>query len=237
VAAAKTFFTSLLGWATEESDRGGMTYTMVGFPGDNFAGIVPLDPASGAQSQWVSYLSVEDVDAATEKAKTLGATVSYGPDDIPGVGRFTMLGDPQGASFNFFKLIDDESRPAPMPTPIGGVSWNELLCADPEAAKAFYSQFVDWTYEKTASGGGGDYWMAKQGDDYRGGMMEKPAMMPGSAWVIYFAVADIDAAIAKAKELGGQVYMDPINVERVGKIVYASDPTGAPFAMIQEAMM
>jgi predicted enzyme related to lactoylglutathione lyase len=237
VEASKAFFTGLLGWTTEDADMVGMIYTMVGVNGENFGGVVPVDLTTGAPSHWASYLTVEDVDAATAKATALGSTVFYGPDDIPGVGRFASIADPQGAGLNLFKLVDDESTTAPMPTPIGGVSWNELLSSDAEASREFYSQMVGWTYEQSTSGGGGDYWHAKQGAESRAGIMAKPPMMPASAWIIYFAVADIDAAIAKTKELGGQSYMEPIALENVGKMVYVSDPTGAPFALIQEAMM
>jgi uncharacterized protein len=237
VAASQTFFTNLFGWTTESVDMGGMTYTMFGLKSENFGGFSPLDPGTGAPSRFVSYLTIEDVDAGVATAAQNGASLLFGPDDIPNIGRFAAIADAQGAIVNLFH----DANPAPvsnvMPTPIGGVSWNELLTADPKAAIEFYGKLVDWTFEKTKSSGGDDYWVAKQDGDNRAGIMEKPSMMPGSSWIIYFAVADIDASVARVKELGGQTWMDVITIEGVGKATYAADPTGAAFAMLQEATM
>lgn len=237
VDASQAFFTGLFGWTTETADMGGMTYTMVGLKGENFGGVTPLDASVGAPSHWVSYLTVDDVDASVDTAVKNGASLLFGPDDIPGIGRFAALADPQGAVVNLFH----DANPAPvsdvLPTPIGGVSWNELETSDPAAAIEFYGKLVDWKFEKTMSGGGDDYWLAKQDGANRAGFMAKPPMLPVSAWFIYFAVADIDASVAKVKALGGQIWMDVMNIEGIGKVAYGADPTGAGFAMIQEAPM
>jgi predicted enzyme related to lactoylglutathione lyase len=237
VNASQAFFTTLFGWTTEPVEMGGMTYTMFGLNGQNFGGFSELDASVGAPSRFVSYLTVEDVDAAVATAAQNGASLLFGPDDIPGIGRFAAIADPQGAVVNLFH----DANPAPisdvLPTPIGAVSWNELETSDPAAAVEFYGKLVDWTFEKTTSPGGDDYWLAKQDGANRAGFMAKPPMLPVSAWFIYFAVADIDASVAKVKALGGQIWMDVMNIEGIGKVAYGADPTGTAFAMIQEAPM
>ena len=233
IAAAKTFYGELLGWTFEEVDMGGMTYTMFGFPSDNFGGMMPLDASSDAPSHWSSYLTVDDVDAALKNAERLGATVSFGPHDIPDVGRFTGIGDPQGAAVNLFTPLSSEDTDPPMTPPAGGVSWNELLTDDPAAAIEFYGQIVDWTTEKSTMSHDMDYWVAKQGKSMRASIMMKPPIMPVSAWLIYFAVSNIDDAVARVKALGGMAY-GVTTVEGVGTFTYASDPAGAPFGLIEE---
>ena len=57
-----------------------------------------------APSHWMSYLEVEDVDGRTAEARKLGAAVHVPPTDVPGVGRFSLLQDPQGASFAMIRM-------------------------------------------------------------------------------------------------------------------------------------
>jgi len=99
--AAKTFYTSLFGWTAKTSPeytewhdgdkaRGGMLV----MDDERFKGVPPF---------WMPYFMVDDVDATVEKAKSLGAQLHHGPMDIPNVGRFAVIGDPQHASFALFK--------------------------------------------------------------------------------------------------------------------------------------
>lgn len=105
VESATAFYTKLLGWTTEEKNMPemGMTYTLVKADGVPVGGIMPMPPDAGPMpSVWGSYVTVEDVDAAAENAVALGGSVYKEPTDIPGVGRFCVVGDPQGA---FLALI------------------------------------------------------------------------------------------------------------------------------------
>lgn len=111
VDAAKTFYGDLFGWTPKDMDMGGgMTYTIFERPGDEAgaAGCMPLTEdmkKHGVPPNWLVYIGTEDVDASTDKAKELGATVHMPPTDIEGVGRFSVLQDPTGAAFALFKGI------------------------------------------------------------------------------------------------------------------------------------
>src|SRR5262245_197252 len=98
-AAAKNFYTKLFGWTTEEmSVAPGMTYTVVKARGDGIGGIMSTPPgAHDTPPHWNSYVSVDDVDAVAKNAQQLGGKVLLGPQDIPTVGRFCIIQDPQGA--------------------------------------------------------------------------------------------------------------------------------------------
>jgi predicted enzyme related to lactoylglutathione lyase len=105
VEGAKAFYGGLLGWEMEDKPMPemGMTYTLVKVEGKPVGGIMPMPPETGDMpSVWGSYVSVADVDAAAKKAVELGGAVYKEPTDIPGVGRFCVVGDPQGA---FLALI------------------------------------------------------------------------------------------------------------------------------------
>jgi uncharacterized protein len=98
VAGAKRFYTGLFGWKTEEMDMPGMPYTIVSAGGEQIGGMMALPPqAKGMPPFWGLYVSVDNVDAAVKQAQQLGGAVVVPPMDIPMVGRFAVLKDPQGA--------------------------------------------------------------------------------------------------------------------------------------------
>ena len=55
-------------------------------------------PVPGAPSSWLPYVLVDDINAATAKATSLGAKVTVGPQEVPGIGWMTILTDPTGAT-------------------------------------------------------------------------------------------------------------------------------------------
>lgn len=99
VSAAKAFYTKLFGWDTEEMNTGGMAYTVVKAGGKGIGGIsaLPKDGPRDRPPMWGVYVTVDDVDATAQTAKQLGAKLLVPPQDIPKVGRFCVIQDPQGA--------------------------------------------------------------------------------------------------------------------------------------------
>ena len=97
--AAKDFYTKLFGWTTEEmSVTPGMNYTVVKVGGQGIGGIMAIPPeAQNMPPNWGVYVTVDNVDAIATSAKELGGKVLMGPQDIPTVGRFCVIQDPQGA--------------------------------------------------------------------------------------------------------------------------------------------
>jgi predicted enzyme related to lactoylglutathione lyase len=99
------FYSGLFGWGKDVQNLGPMEYTMF-INGDRPAGgMFKLTPEmAGIPPHWLVYFAVDDCDAKTNKATELGATVMKPADDIPGIGRFSILRDPQGAPFALIKL-------------------------------------------------------------------------------------------------------------------------------------
>jgi len=98
---AGTFYSSLFGWKRDEMKMPEMTYTVFKRDDKPAGGMMPTLPNMGPNmpSVWLTYFAVEDTDRSADKAKSLGAKVKNGPLDIPNVGRFAVLEDPQGATF------------------------------------------------------------------------------------------------------------------------------------------
>jgi len=240
IETSQEFFQKLLGWDTEVFDMGpNGTYTMFKLrDAPTFGGITQLDGSHGALPHWLSYISMDDVDDFCVRASEMGATVAVEPGDIPGIGRFAVLADRQGANFSVFsepvKSAVDE--PGEGNLPHGAVVWNELMTGDVEAATAFYTRMFDWDSE-VADVGIGPYTLLRNGSTLVAGMNKKPDDMPVSAWTIYFEAADIDKAVERVGELGGQILFPVMEIPRTGRITWATDPAGAVFGMMQSDQM
>ncbi|MCW5634986.1 MAG: VOC family protein [Rubrivivax sp.] len=99
--AAVEFYGKLFGWTVEVMNMGQGDYHVVKAGGTSVGGIMATPPeAKGSPPMWGAYVTVPDTDAAVEKCKALGGKLCAGPMDIPTVGRFAVLQDPQGAFFN-----------------------------------------------------------------------------------------------------------------------------------------
>ncbi len=98
VAGAKKFYGELFGWKFEDMPMENMDYTVVSVNDDEVAGMMPFPPDSPPMPpNWGLYITVDDVDATAEQATGMGAKIIMPPQDIPEVGRFCVMQDPQGA--------------------------------------------------------------------------------------------------------------------------------------------
>ncbi len=103
---AREFYKNLFDWKLEDMPMAdGDTYTMVEV-GENDYGVgggMMKAPMPGMPSNWMAYVSVDDVKAATEKAKSLGATVIRDITPVPEMGSFSIISDPTGAVLGLWK--------------------------------------------------------------------------------------------------------------------------------------
>lgn len=105
--SAGRFFRALLGWRSETRQLGALPYTTFRRGETPTGGMIRIEPEWGpVPPHWLVYFAVSDCDLSTERARVLGARVKVPPSEIPGVGRFGVLQDPQGASFAIVRLSD-----------------------------------------------------------------------------------------------------------------------------------
>jgi len=107
---AGDFYSNVFGWTKNVMNFGPMEYTMF-LNGDRpNGGMFKMTPDMGPiPPNWLVYFAVDDCDAKVQKATELGANVMKPADDIPGIGRFAILLDPQGAAFAIIKLENPQS--------------------------------------------------------------------------------------------------------------------------------
>lgn len=112
--------------------------------------------------------------------------------------------------------------------PVGRFVWHDLVTPDIEKARKYYADLVGWTYKDFDMGPGGTYTMIHAGDTEWGGFMQlDPERGAPPHWISYVTVADVDAAAAKAQELGGTVLVPAMDIPTVGRFAVISSPTGA----------
>lgn len=233
--AAKDFYAAAIGWDARDSGLPGMNYTIMGVGDAMVAGIMPIPEEAekaGGRPGWFGYILADDVDATTEDVKQAGGAVHRPPEDIPSVGRFSVVADAQGAMFMLFKPEGGDVPAAPPMAP-GHVGWRELYADDWPSAFDFYAGQFGWTKaEAVDMGPMGTYQTFAAGGDAIGGMMNRPEQVPAPVWVFYFNVAALDAAVDRVTKRGGQVMTGPHQVPGGSWIAQCTDPQGAMFAMV-----
>lgn len=221
------------------SDAGmaGNAYTILSAGDSPVGGMMTLPKEAcdeGARPGWIGYIGVDDVDAYTAKVKTAGGKVLRAPDDIPGVGRFGVVADPNGAAFVLFTPKGVMKPASGTPCTTGHVGWCELYAGDLDEAWGFYAGLFGWTKTMAMDMGPmGTYQTFATGEpDAVGGMMTKAPEVPHPVWLYYFAVDAIEAAMTRVKENGGQVLFGPQEVPGGAWIAQCLDPQGALFALL-----
>jgi predicted enzyme related to lactoylglutathione lyase len=239
VAAAEAFYTNVVGWNVSQETMPEMpdfVYHMLKMGDTPVGGIMDLPKEArdmGAPSNWMGYISVDDVDASEKIATAAGGKTLVPPTDIPGVGRFSVLADPHGAVFSLLKSANPDQDMVPDNTAKGNVGWRELYAGDLNAEWAYYSKLFGWQKQDAMDMGDmGVYQLFGIGDVQLGGMMTKPPMIPVSYWGYYFNIGNIDDGAERVKAGGGQVLQGPMEVPGGGWIVQCMDPQGAAFALL-----
>jgi predicted enzyme related to lactoylglutathione lyase len=232
VNASKKFYTRLTGWGTQAFDK---NYTMFTAGGDPIAGVFPLNDemrSNGVPPNWMPYVESTNVDDTVAKARSLGGAVVAGPDDVPGVGRYAVVRDPQGATFGVYRSAR-QSGGWDGRNVVGRFSWHELMTSDYQKAFDFYSALFGWNRTTEMDIGGGNmYQVFGQGEAQYGGMFNK---MPGMEsmppfWLVYIHVDDVGKAVASATQNGAFVQRERTEIPG-GTIAILGDPTGAGFAL------
>jgi hypothetical protein len=231
--AAERFYGAVLGWEIPEqpnsAEMGG--YRRAKLNGKDVAGVSPK-MQDGQPCVWQTYVSVADIDATMAKVRDGGGAVVVEPMDVMGMGKMAIFTDPTGADCGLWEpgtfigaeLVNED----------GSFGWNELGTRDVPAAREFYGQVFGWTVEEQEMEGMGTYYVWKDGEAVRGGMVDMTGMAPPEApphWLVYFTVADADAAAETTKAGGGQLLNGPFDIP-VGRLAILMDAQGAMFAVM-----
>ena len=228
-AGAHEFYSNVVGWRSQPWDAD-PSYSLFVGPNGPLCGV--MQKRAGTP-QWLPYVGVTDVDAATATVTRLGGRTQTPPTDLPNGGRHAVLVDPQGAPFG---VHASETPPAPeAAAAVGELSWHELATnGAPETAFAFYTEVFGWhEIDRFDMGPMGTYLIFGRNGAQLGGMFDKGAAgKPGAAyWLGYVRVDDLEGAVERAKGARGSVLTGPMDVPGGDRVAQVMDPHGAFFAL------
>jgi predicted enzyme related to lactoylglutathione lyase len=235
-AAAKRFYAALFDWSSEDRPMGnGQFYTMFDVGGRHIGALYPQpddQKAAGIPPNWLSYLAVENADAAAARATQLGGKVCAAPFDVQEAGRMAVVQDPTGAVFAIWEARNHLG--AGVIGEPGAICWNELMTSDVARAGEFYRGLFGWG-ENTMPMEKFTYTTFMRGDQMAGGMMPVlPEWGPmASHWGIYIQTDDVDASAARAGQLGATVVAPPADIPQVGRFAMIRDPQGGMFSLFK----
>jgi uncharacterized protein len=222
---AKEFYTALFGWGTEVFKAEGMDYEMINANGQNHGGFGKAQEGA-PPPHWLGHVQVENVDETVEKAKGAGGKVVFGPMEMGEVGKFAIVGDPQGAYLSVYQP-EGEGDVAE-----GVFVWDELGTTDVDGAEKFYTEVFGWTTKDMGEDFGG-YKLFEVGATGIAGVHALQDPSGGARWIPYVGVEDADATVAKASELGGSTAAEAMDIPTIGRIALIKDPQGALFGIIK----
>lgn len=234
--AAADFYGAVIGWQTRSAEGSERDYRIFMIDGTDVAGFMTLPAVVEGKSmrpRWLGYIGVDNVDVTAAKIVQAGGAQHIPPTDIPGVGRFAMVSDPQGIAFYVMRGATDGTSTSFSQTESGHCHWNELATSDQEAALTFYSGHFGWEKgDAMPMGEMGTYQFITHRGGTLGAMMTRSENGPPPGWTFYFGVEDIDVAAKNVSGNGGAIHYGPAEVPGGVYIIVATDPQGALFGLV-----
>lgn len=229
--AAMAFYGGLFGWEFDVGTEETGGYRQARLRGRSVAGFGPQ--MSPGLPVWATYIAVADADAAQATIERAGGTTVVPAMDVMEFGRMGVYTDTSGTHFSTW---EPRAHPgAGLVNEPGTLCWNELTTRQPDEAKEFYGTVFGWTFQDNPMPDGSTYTELHLDGRAIGGMMPMvgdmwPAEIPNH-WMVYFAVADTDAACERVRELGGSVPVPPFDTP-AGRIAVVNDTAGTHFSLI-----
>ena len=251
------FYGSLFDWTFElrTPPEAPGTYAYARRDGLITAGVGSQPPGTAPEG-WVTYVRVDSADATAALVEANGGTVVSPPTDIGSSGRVALCADPHGAPIGIWEPA--ELQGVELVNAAGAWNFSELHTPDPDTSAAFYAAVFGWECDRFEMGGDEPAWLfrlpgygehlAENNPELREGIANDPftasfadavawlepfdagAGGATSRWTVTFGVADADAAVARALELGATEVSPLIDTPytRAGMV---RDPQGAELTL------
>lgn len=226
--AAATYYRELFGWDVGPALPETGDFALATARGVAVAALGPL-PSADVPTAWTAYFAVDDLQGAADAALAAGGSVLLAPGEaVPGVW-LAIVADPAGAVFGLWQRRE-QNEPWLRDEP-GAVDWLELVAAQPESTFGFYESVLGVGISEMRVGEQ-PYGLFDVGDTSVAGAYTSDSTDPAN-WLVYFNVADLDAAVVRATELGGTLRTEPLSAPGVGRWAEIVDPQGGVFALLE----
>ncbi|MGH9090415.1 MAG: VOC family protein [Acidimicrobiales bacterium] len=233
VEGSRRFYADLFGWEAQEPSAEFGGYFMFHRDGVPVAGAMGDMGDMPADDSWKVFLATDDIARTVREAEAAGAMVAAPPVPIADLGVQAVMVDPTGArvgawqagTFPGFTVLGEHGAP----------SWSELHTRDYPAALDFYRTVFRWQTQVVGDDDHFRYSVMRDpsGDGELAGIMDAAGFLPpdqGAQWSVYWEVDDVAASVARVRELGGGVVMEPEDTP-YGTLASVADPAGAAFKL------
>ena len=236
---SRHFYGELFGWTFEEPGIdigiGGSAYMLIRHNGQLIGGMVDANALDTKEdvSQWITMMSVGDVNAAVAAATKSGGTILREPTSLKSRGTLAIIEDPSGAVFALLQTKDGD--PADREPEVNGFLWDELWTVNVAQAGQFYTDVLGFEHEdrdiEKTEDPNDSYHLLKSGDKPRAGILINPYKDVRPVWVNYLRVEDPAAITARVEDLGGQILLDTQQRDIGGEVAFVTGPSGAGIAL------
>jgi predicted enzyme related to lactoylglutathione lyase len=241
MSKAVAFYSRVVEWDVRDAGMPGFTYMIFGKDGKDVGGMMTWAGAGAPElpPEWMGHIHTAKLDAELKAVLSDGGTVMKPAQDIPNVGRFAVVADPQKVKYMLFEPATREAPSRLDQMAPGNVGWHELLTDDAGKAFDYYSKHYGWQKDYAHDMGPMGVYQTFRTDKtrYTGGMMNRkgPGIPEGipAHWKYYFTVEDIQAAQKRVVDAGGKVTMPPMEVPGGSRVMQGIDDQGGHFALTQ----
>jgi uncharacterized protein len=218
-------------WNIETIPMGDHTYHKIHVGDLSFGGFVNMEASDdGPSTHWISYVGVPNCDETVARCEQHGGTTVIPGFDVPNIGKFALIQDPQGALIKPFQLHSPiELADVPV---AGHLGWHELLTNDTDGSRQFYQSVFGWSAVEKQIPAEGTYTVFRAEEQEVAGCLPFPdGTEAPSSWLTYVFADDVESRAEKAESLGAQVYVMPRHIQGIGKFCVLADSNGAAFAL------
>jgi len=228
---ASAFYEHVFGWKAATVEMGpGYRYTLLK-NGERDVGGLAAPPADrDVEANWLTYITVDDVDATAARVPSLGGSMLMAPFDVPSVGRVAIVADPQGGVFAAFQSLTPGASDT---TPVThSFCWAAIIAKNVDALVPFYTSLFGWTPSPMGEPG---HVLFSRGEEMVGSTMQSTDTSTPTQWLNYVAVENLGASTKTAQAAGAELVYGPVVVPQQGSYAVVTDPTGALVALWQGA--
>lgn len=230
ISSVKKFYSELFGWTYLDVGESDNDYTVVLHDGKPIAGIFKLRDVESKNrfSQWISYLSVSDMNQAISYVKASGGSIYREPFELPNRGTVSFIFDSQQAVLAFVKSSSGD--PVDQDPVYNEWFWTELWTNDVENSVKFYTDLFGYSHRTFDTRAENQYHVLENENRPRAGVIRIPFENVKPHWMPYIAVKDPSAIVKRVEQLGGTVYLGTEGIAGNNAAIIA-DPSGAVFTI------
>lgn len=224
---SKRFYGELFGWTFEAGGKESQAYTTILHNGRPIGGMADTREMEREVnvSQWISNLSVPDVDQAVKEVVRLGGTLNSGPQDLPHRGRIAVVRDNQNA---VLALVSSPTGDPPLErAEVGGWLWTELWTRNASASLGFYENLIGYEAIEYQARNPGEYFLLERDGLTLAGVLAYDFEAVEPNWLPYVLVEDPAPLVDRVEELGGRIIFAPDPEVRGGDVAVIAGPSGA----------